>query len=100
MGQQALTESAESTEWGATPDGSQPTPVDFFPVEMSSTVAVETASTVPVEIILPGPLRSDALAPDAGDVETSSTVAVETASTVPVEIILTGPVRSDALHQT
>lgn len=73
--QQAFTESAESAEWGATPDAMQPTPVDFFPVETASTVLVETASTVlvetastvPVETASTAPVQSDALAPDAGD---------------------------------
>jgi hypothetical protein len=73
--QQALTESAESAEWGATPDGRQPTPVDFFPVETAPAVPVETASTVseetafavPVETASTDPVRSDVLAPDAGE---------------------------------
>lgn len=47
--QQALTESAESEEWGATPDGRQPTEVDFFPVETASALPVESASALPVE---------------------------------------------------
>merc|ERR1712070_1164391 len=45
-------ESAESAEWGATPDGGQPTAVGFFPV---------TAPTVP--------MRSDVLAPETGDAQ-------------------------------
>lgn len=65
--QQALTESAESAEWGATPDGGQSTPEDFFPVETSPPVPVETAPTVPVETVHTDPVRSDTLVPDAGD---------------------------------
>jgi len=45
--QQALPESVESGEWGATPDARQPTTVDFFPIE--------TASVVPVESDVPAP---------------------------------------------
>lgn len=60
--QQALTESVESAEWGATPDGRLPTAVDFFPV---------TASTVPLssDVVAPetGDEQFDVLAPDAGD---------------------------------
>jgi len=40
--QQALTESVESGEWGATPDARQPTTVDFFPIETASVVPVES----------------------------------------------------------
>merc|ERR1712178_44869 len=62
---------------GATPDGRQPTPVDFFPLETAPTVPVETASIVPEE--------------------RASTVPEETASTVSEETASTGPARSDAL---
>lgn len=75
--QQALTESAESAEWGATPDGRQPIPVDFFPEETAAVVPVETASSVAVEAASPGP--------------------VETACSVAVEMVPTSPVTSDTL---
>jgi hypothetical protein len=67
--QQALTEREEATEWGATPDGRQEAPVDFFPVDLDSAVPVETASTSTVakEPLFTGPVGSDALAPAADD---------------------------------
>jgi len=72
---QQATESAESVEWGATPDGRQPIQVDFFPVETASTLPVETYPTVPVETASMAsvdaasvdPVKLETLTPDVGD---------------------------------
>lgn len=62
--QQALTDNAESVEWGATPDGRQPTPVDFFPVEAAST---DAAPSVWVDVASADPVKSEVLTSDAGE---------------------------------
>jgi len=70
---QQATESAESVEWGATPDGRQPIQVDFFtaastlPVETAPTLPVETASTASVDAASVGPVKPETLTPDVGD---------------------------------
>jgi len=59
--QQALTESMESAEWGATPDA-QSTTVDFFPVELASVAPVEFDVVAETCVV---PAESDVLAPEA-----------------------------------
>merc|ERR1719503_248794 len=73
--QQALTENAEFVEWGATPDGRQPTEVDFFPVETASSLPVETTPSLPVDTasiasvdgVSADPVKHEMPTPDAGD---------------------------------
>lgn len=62
--QQALTESAESVEWGATPDGRRSTAINFFPVETASAVPVMPDVLAPEEMASPVAALPEVLATD------------------------------------
>lgn len=94
--QQALTESMESAEWGATPDGRQTATADFFPVETASVNPFESDLLAPeVEVASVVPAEPDVLAPE---VEAASVVPVESDVLAPeVATASVVPSESDAL---